>query len=88
MVNRYLSVYDITSKDIRGFNANNMVVKELRKKGQVQELKDRKKLFNEILSKIADKIGHTKATLRGQYLLPEIEESFYATGKVSNRIKI
>lgn len=88
MVNRYLSVYDITSKDIRGFNANNMVVKELRKKGPIKELKDRKKIFNEILSKIADKIGHTKATLRGQYLLPEIEESFYDTGRVSNRIKI
>jgi DNA topoisomerase-1 len=88
MVNRYLAFFDITSKDIRGFNANNMVIKELKKKGLVKELKERKKVFNEIVSKISDKIGHTKATLRGQYLLPEIEESFYRMGKVSNSIKI
>ena len=35
-----------------------------------------------VIRKISEKIGHTPATLRKQYLLPEIEESFYATGKI------
>ena len=88
MVNSYLINFDITSKDIRGFNANNLVIKELNKVGFVKDEKDRKKIFNEILLKISQKIGHTKATLRGQYLLPEIEQSFYSKGKVNNSIKI
>jgi hypothetical protein len=45
------------------------------------------KIFNLSLKKIAEKIGHGSATLRGQYLLPEIEENFYANGSVG-KIKI
>jgi len=81
-VNRYLSQFDITSKDIRGYNANRYVTAELKKLGVIKEEKMRRKTFNMVIRKVAEKIGHTPSTLRKQYLLPEIEESFYATGKI------
>jgi DNA topoisomerase IB len=81
-VNRYLSQFDITSKDIRGYNANRYVVAELKKLGIIKEEKMRPRTFNMVIRKVAEKIGHKPATLRGQYLLPEIEDNFYATGKV------
>jgi DNA topoisomerase-1 len=87
-VNRYLKRFDAKSKDIRGFNSNRMMVLELNKYGYVKEEKDRKKIFNESLKKVASKIGHGAATLRKQYLLPEIEEQFYSSGKLRKSIKI
>jgi len=87
-VNRYLKRFDAKSKDIRGFNANRMMLMELNKYGYVKEEKDRKKIFNESLRKIASKIGHGAPTLRKQYLLPEIEEQFYAKGKINKSISI
>jgi DNA topoisomerase-1 len=87
-VNRYLKRFAAKSKDIRGFNANRMMVMELSKYGYVKEEKDRKKIFNESLRKVASKIGHGAPTLRKQYLLPEIEEQFYSSGKLRKSIKI
>jgi len=86
-VNRYLKRFDAKSKDIRGFNANRLMVVELKSKGKIKEEKDRKKVFNEALRKVSAKIGHGPSTLRKQYLLPEIEEQFYAHGSIG-RIKI
>lgn len=86
-VNRYLRRFDAKSKDIRGFNANRLMVVELKSKGKIKDEKDRKKVFNEALRKISAKIGHRPSTLRKQYLLPEIEEKFYAHGSIG-RIKI
>jgi DNA topoisomerase-1 len=87
-VNRYLKRFNAKSKDIRGYNANRMMVSELHKYGYVKEEKDRKKIFNESLRKIALKIGHGAPTLRKQYLLPEIEEQFYTKGKLNTAISI
>lgn len=86
-VNRYLKQFDAKSKDIRGFNANRMMVIALNRIGKVKEEKQRPKIFNEQLRKVAEKIGHGPATLRKHYLLPEIEQHFYKTGSVG-RIKI
>jgi hypothetical protein len=86
-VNRYLRRFDAKSKDIRGFNANRMMAAELKSRGKIKEEKDRKKVFNEALRKVSAKIGHGPATLRKQYLLPEIEEQFYKHGSIG-RIKI
>jgi hypothetical protein len=86
-VNRYLKRFNVKSKDIRGFNANRMMVLELNRIGKVREEKERSKLFNQALRKIAEKIGHGAPTLRKHYLLPEIEENFYKTGSVG-RVKI
>ena len=86
-VNRYLRQFDAKSKDIRGFNANRLMVMELNRIGKVKDPKQRAKVFNESLRKIGDKIGHGPRTLRKQYLLPEIEIQFYKTGSVG-KIKI
>lgn len=86
-VNRYLKNFDAKSKDIRGFNANRMVLMQLSRIGKVYDIKERPKVFNEVLRKISAKIGHLPTTLRNHYLLPEIEESFYCNGYVK-KIKI
>jgi len=85
-VNRYLSNFNAKSKDIRGYNANRLMVMELNRIGKTEE-KKRAKVFNEALRKIGSKVGHGAPTLRKHYLLPEIEEHFYKYGSVG-RIKI
>jgi len=85
-VNRYLSNFNAKSKDIRGYNANRLMVMELNRIGKTEE-KQRPKVFNASLRKIGEKVGHGAATLRKHYLLPEIEETFYKYGSLG-RIKI
>ena len=85
-VNRYLSNFNAKSKDIRGYNANRLMVMELNRIGKTEE-KKRAKVFNEALRKIGSKVGHGAPTLRKHYLLPEIEEQFYKHGSIG-RIKI
>lgn len=86
-VNRYLRKFNAKSKDIRGFNANRLMVMELNRIGKVKDEKQRPKVFNESLRKIAKRIGHGAPTLRKQYLLPEIEEYFYKHGSIG-KVKI
>ena len=86
-VNRYLSNFGAKSKDIRGFNANHLMICELKKFGNIKDTKQRTKLFNLSLKKVALKIGHSPATLKKHYLLPEIEENYYSKGSLTN-IKI
>ena len=86
-VNRYLKDFDAKSKDIRGYNANRYMLMELNRIGKIQDEKERPKVFNAALRKISAKIGHGPTTLRKQYLLPEIEEQFYAKGFVT-KVKI
>ena len=81
-VNRYLSNFGAKSKDIRGFNANHLMICELKKYGNIKEEKERTKIFNLTLKKVATKIGHSPATLRKHYLLPEIEENYFKKGSV------
>lgn len=81
-VNRYLKPFDAKAKDIRGYNCNEFMISELRSIGKISNEKERPKVFNEALRKVASKIGHGAPTLRKHYLLPEIEKSFYATGTV------
>jgi DNA topoisomerase-1 len=86
-VNRYLKPFDAKTKDIRGYNCNEFMIRELHSIGRIKDEKERPKVFNEALRKVAKKIGHGAATLRKHYLLPEIEKSFYATGSVK-KIKL
>jgi DNA topoisomerase-1 len=86
-VNRYLNNFGAKSKDIRGYNANHLMICELDKFGKVKEEKERKKILNISLKKVASKIGHTPHTLRTHYLLPEIEENYCNKGSIG-KIKI
>jgi len=86
-INRYLNNFGAKSKDIRGYNANNMMINELCKYGKVKDQKERVKIFNLCLKKVSEKIGHGANTLRTHYLLPEIEENFYSVG-TTGKIKV
>lgn len=67
-VNRYLDPFDISAKDLRGFRANKLMEDMLKKKD-----------FEEALEEVAEIVGHEPATLKNQYLDPELVEKH--TGK-------
>lgn len=62
-VNRYLQDFDISAKDIRGFHSNRLMKEMLKKKD-----------FKEALDEVAEIVGHEPATLKNQYLDPELVE--------------
>jgi len=63
-VNRYLEKFDISAKDLRGFKANQLMKEVLKKK----------KNFQEALEEVAEIVGHETATLKNQYLDPDLVE--------------
>ena len=83
-INRYLAEYGISGKDIRGWRCNKLVVDKLRSVeiGKDATEKERKKIFLGILKGVASKIGHSRAMLRGQYCLPELEDEWVKNGKI------
>lgn len=94
-VNDYLSAFDITAKDLRGFHANREMqerLKEVRKGGGTlpeDKKKREKKLkdeFKTALEGAADAVGHEPSTLRSQYLVPGLEENFLKDGTVADKL--
>lgn len=95
-VNDYLSEFDITAKDIRGFRANQEMcraLKEQRRRGPKlpKARKERDKIlkeeFAEALEEVADIVGHEKATLRSDYLVPKMEDTYMKDGTVLSVFK-
>lgn len=62
-VNRYLKEFNISAKDLRGFHANRLMKEQLKKKD-----------FKDALKEVAEIVGHEEATLKNQYLDPELVE--------------
>ncbi len=94
-VNEYLKQFDVTAKDLRGFHANREMqerLKAIRGKGKAlpEEKKAREKLlkteFLKALDETAEAVGHEAATLRSQYLVPGLEESYMKDGAVSTKM--
>jgi hypothetical protein len=94
-VNEYLSDFDITAKDIRGFHANREMQERLKArraagKDLPSEKKAREKLlkteFLKALDETAEAVGHEPSTLRSQYLVPGMEESYMKDGTVSSKL--
>jgi DNA topoisomerase-1 len=81
-VNKYLSDFNITAKDLRGYKCNKLMTEKLRKIKKPKTEAEIKKVFNETLKEVAEIIGHTPGILRKNYLLPEIEKDFYGFKKV------
>ncbi|MFA5586096.1 MAG: hypothetical protein WDA02_06060 [Saccharofermentanales bacterium] len=81
-VNDYLSNFNITAKDLRGYKCNKLMTEKLRKIKKPKTLPEIKRVFNQVLRDVAEIIGHTPGILRKNYLLPEIEEDFYNGKKV------
>jgi DNA topoisomerase-1 len=81
-VNNYLEQFDITSKDLRGFKVNQLMSEKLRKMKKPETDGEIKRMFNDALREVAEKIGHTPGICRKNYLLPEIEEAWYSGKEV------
>jgi DNA topoisomerase-1 len=62
-INRYLKQFDISAKDLRGFQANRLMKDMLKKKD-----------WQEALEEVADIVGHEATTLKNQYLDPALVE--------------
>ena len=95
-VNAYLKDFGITAKDIRGFHANNEMLQNLAKirsrNGELPtDKKEKTKLlkeeFKEALEEAAQTVGHESSTLRGQYLVPHLEDEFMKDGTIITRLK-
>lgn len=92
-VNAYLKPFGITAKDIRGYHANNTMLKKLRdvRKGKLPEdKKEREKQlkeeFKQALEATAEEVGHEASTLKSQYLVPGLESAYIKDGTILNRL--
>ncbi len=94
-VNEYLRSYDVTAKDIRGLHANEEMKRNLKKvrseggtlpKDKKEREKALKEEFKKALGLSAEAVGHEPATLRGQYLVPGMEEEYLMGGKVLDKL--
>lgn len=90
-VNRYLEKFNISAKDIRGYNANRWIIDILKKKdGQWQLFesnpekakKERKKIFNKAIKETAIRVGHGAGTLKKHYMIPELPIEYINHGKI------
>jgi hypothetical protein len=81
-VNEYLKKFNITAKDIRGFFANEEMIKALKKLRTTEDEKLRKERFKQALEQTAEMVGHTTGTLKNQYLIPTIETNYIEKNKI------
>jgi len=94
-VNEYLKQFNITAKDIRGLHANREMqtrLKSVRSKGgklPADKKKRDEKLkaeFKKALEGAAEAVGHEPTTLKGQYLVPGLEDSYIKDGTVMDKL--
>lgn len=93
-VNEYLSEFNITAKDLRGFHANREMQERLTKarsgalptdkKERETKLKEE---FKQALGEVAEAVGHEASTLKSQYLVPGLEEAYLKDGTVMDKFK-
>jgi DNA topoisomerase IB len=92
-VNSYLKQFDITAKDLRGYHANEEMrkhLKSVRKGGLPSDPKEKEKKlkaeWQEALELTAKAVGHEASTLKSQYLVPGMMDTFVQSGKVMKRL--
>jgi DNA topoisomerase IB len=92
-VNAYLKSFGVTSKDIRGYHANNEMRKRLKQSRSGTLPSDKKEReaklkteFKEALEATAEAVGHEASTLRSQYLVPGLEDSYLKDGTIINKL--
>jgi DNA topoisomerase-1 len=88
-VNKYLSSFDVTAKDLRGFAANSIMREKLQavRKGRLPEDKKKrekqlKEEYKTALEETAEEIGHTPKMLEDSYLTPGTSEAYLKDGTV------
>lgn len=96
-VNEYLDQFGVTAKDLRGYHANREMqerLKAVRKKGPKlpEDKKEREEIlkeeFQKALEGTSDAVGHEAATLRSQYLVPGMEDSYLKDGTVIQDLNV
>lgn len=75
-INRYLSDFNISAKDLRGYSANQWIITKLEKIDIPDTEKQRKTVFNKVAKSVAQKIGHGTATLKKHYMIPELADNY------------
>lgn len=95
-VNSYLKPFDVTAKDLRGYHANREMqdqLRAIRKKGpkMPEDKKEKAKLlkdeFKQALEAAAEAVGHEASTLKSQYLVPGLEDTYLKDGTVMDTMK-
>lgn len=90
-VNNYLSEFGITSKDIRGYHANDEMrsaLKRRRSEGKAlpEDADERESVlrneFLDALDEVSELLGHQASTLRRNYLVDGLEESYIDNAEV------
>lgn len=81
-VNKYLSAFDVSSKNLRGFFINKALTDKLHAIPIPEKEKDRKKIFNSLCKKIASTVGHGAGTCKKHYIVPELPEQYIVHGKI------
>jgi DNA topoisomerase-1 len=66
----FLKKYQITPKDIRQYSANNIFYQNIRE-NPIQENDNQKKYMKNILEMTANKMNHTPAVCKKEYLMPQ-----------------
>lgn len=82
MVNDYLSEYNVSAKDLRGFLGNQQILNKLKSHKTPKEEKERKELFLKLADEVAEILGHSCNMLRNSYLLPDLEEKYIKNGNI------
>lgn len=97
-VNEYLKMFDVTTKDLRTWNANIIFLKNLKneikyidpeyhKKTSPQQLKIRKKTIKEALLKTATSLHHTPTICKSSYIYKTIIEKLQNDEEIFDKIK-
>jgi carbonic anhydrase len=88
-VNDYLKPFGVTAKDLRGLHANEEMRARLKaeRKGKLPEDKKKreeklKAEFAKALEGAAAAVGHEPSTLKGQYLVPGLEDAYLKDGTI------
>ena len=81
-INRYLSRFDVSAKDLRGHSANKWIISKLKRLTAEETEAKRKKQFNSVVKDVAEKVGHGDATLKKHYMLPELQDNWIEKGKI------
>lgn len=92
-VNAYLKSFDITAKDLRGYHANEEMRTQLKKvrsgvlpSDQKERAAKLKEEFKTALEATAATVGHEASTLKGQYLVPGLEDAYLKDGVVMDSL--
>ena len=96
-VNRYLSPFKVTAKDIRGYSANKWIIERLERETPKLELeglteeqaqKKRKAVFNKAVKETAKDVGHGASTLKKHYMIPELADEYIQRGHIIDMKKL